>query len=120
MKLHMTRGFRIEFHHSVGNLHIRLSGAFNGMCAWELLKTLKRQPLGAGRVFVDTKGLSNVAPDGVALFRDHVSRKGLPPDWLYFKGEKGFGIAPDNSRVIVCGKPERRGRKPCLLRAVKH
>ena len=92
--------FQIDCRNSRGNLHVKLNGAFNGMCAWELLKIL-RQHGGAGRVFVNTNGIGPVAGEGVALFRMHMNRRRIPRDWLYFKGKKGFKIAPDGSRVLI-------------------
>ncbi len=102
----MTRGFRISFRRSVGNLHIDIMGEFNAMCAWELIKTIKRQDAGSGRIFVNTAGIHRVVPGGATLFKSHVNRKSIPQDWLYFKGDKGFKIAPDGSRVIICRKKE--------------
>lgn len=106
----MKPGYHIEFHHSAGKLHISLFGEFNGMCAWALLKTIKRESAGSSRIFVNTTGLTGTPPDGADLFKSHIAREPLPPDWLYLKGEKGFKIAPDGSRVIVCNK--RCGRRP--------
>jgi hypothetical protein len=96
------RRFRIEYYRSVGNLHIRLAGEFNGMCAWELVKTIRRQPRGSGRIFVSTAGLERIEPAAVLLFESLIAHRKLPPDWLYFKGAKGFKIAPDGSRVLIC------------------
>lgn len=95
--------FKIECRNSRGNLHVRLRGAFNGMCAWELLKILWQHD-GTGRVFVNTNGIDPVAGEGVELFRMHMERRRIPRDWLYFKGAKGFKIAPDGSRVLICKK----------------
>lgn len=97
----MSRKFCIHFRRSRGNLHITLSGEFNGMCAWELIKTIKRQYAGSGRIFVNTAGLSRVMPAGAELFKSQMARKRIPHDWLYFKGNKGFKIAPNGSRVII-------------------
>jgi len=100
----MNPEFRIVPHRSAGNLHISLFGEFNGMCAWELFKTIRRDYTGSGRVFINTGGLDRITPEGVSLFKNQVTRKPLPPDWLYFKGEAGFQIAPDGSRVLICPK----------------
>jgi hypothetical protein len=103
-------GYLIRRHTNIGNLHISICGEFNGMCAWELFKLVKRHKAGTGRVFVNTVSISRILPDGVALFKFHLPRRRIPPDWLYFKGEKGFQIAPDGSRVLIqkrCGN--RRG-----------
>ena len=120
----MNSDFQIDSRHSAGNLHINLIGHFNSMCAWQLFKMLK-QHNGAGRVFVRTDGISEVIGDGVQLFRSYMSRRRLPKDWLYFKGQKGFQIAPDGSRVLVCHKgtptPTRRSRQsPPTIALMKH
>jgi len=108
--------FHVDFRYSGGNLHITLSGEFNGMCAWELIKTIKRQYAGSGRIFVNTAGLNRVMSDGADLFKSHMTRKRIPHDWLYFKGNKGFRIAPDGGRVLICKKVQhRQGLRPKVL-----
>jgi hypothetical protein len=99
----LNSNFQIALRHSAGNLHVNLWGEFNGMCAWELLKVLKRHR-GPGRVFIDTHAIRHVAGDGVELFRAHLTRRQMQRDWLYFKGQKGFKIAPNGSRVLVRNK----------------
>lgn len=94
-------GFCTQVRASAGNLHISLSGTFNGMCAWELIKTIRRHKAGAGRIFVDTAGIEAVMPDAVALFKHYMPRERLPSDWLYFKGKTGFKVAPNGSRVLI-------------------
>lgn len=108
----MKPSYRIHSHRSAGNLHISLFGEFNGMCAWALFKTIRLEHAGACRVFVNTAGLGRVTPEGTALFLSHMMRRPMPPDWLYFKGETGFRIAPDGSRVLICKKDKRCRRSP--------
>jgi hypothetical protein len=118
----MTTEYAIGFRHSAGNLHIRLSGAFSGRCAWELLKTIRWQYAGSGRIFIDTARLDSVLVDGVALFKTHLGMQRMPPDWLYFKGKKGFQLAPDGSRVIMRtekGRSKRANRPSPLLQRVR-
>jgi hypothetical protein len=100
----LNRRFYIDFRHSVGNLHIYLYGEFNGMCAWELIKIIKQQYFGTGRLFINTAGLNQILPAGVDLLNSHMTCKKIPADWMYFKGKKGFKIAPDGSRVLICKK----------------
>ncbi len=102
----MNPGYHIDCRHSAGNLHLRLWGEFNGLCAWELFKILIRNS-GPGRIFISTCGLKCIAGEGVALFRSHMTRRPIPTDWLYFKGKKGFDIAPDGSRVLICSKRDK-------------
>jgi hypothetical protein len=96
--------FHIHSHHSAGNLHISIFGEFNGLCAWALYKTIRHQYTGSGRIFVNTAGLDKIIPNGMNLFKYHMTRQRIPSDWLYFKGQKGFELAPDGSRVLICKK----------------
>ena len=107
--------FQIDHRFSAGNLHVTLTGAFSDMCAWELAKVIRKQPVGVGRVFVNTAGIEEIDPEGVRLLKCHMADRRLPRDWLYFKGEKGFVIAPDLSRVLVCKKQEKRKRPPLKI-----
>ena len=109
----MEPKFGLDCRRSVGNLHISLRGEFNGNCAWALVKAIKVQYPRAGRIFVNTNRLEGVTSEGVRLFKSHMNRKKIPRDWLYFKGERGFEIAPDGGRVLVSRKP-CPGRKSCL------
>ncbi len=95
------RDFCINSRCSAGNLHVFLMGDFNGRCAWELLKTIRLNSAGCGRIFVNTEGLQKIIPEGVCLFKHHMSSAPIRRDWLYFKGENGFKIAPDGSRVLI-------------------
>lgn len=81
----MNKDFYIQFRHSAGNLHISLADELNGMCAWELIKTIKREYAGSGRIFVNTGGLGRITSAGADLFKLHMSVKHLRRDWLYFK-----------------------------------
>jgi hypothetical protein len=104
-------GFRIICRHSAGNLHVHLYGEFNGMCAWELIKLLRRDA-NAKRVFVSTIDIRQVTEDGVRLFRSHMTHRPMRRDWLYFKGKKGFSIAPNGSRVLICHKTRKFAARP--------
>ncbi len=108
----MHQDFHIDYRHSAGNLHIQLSGTFNLMCAWALYKTIKQQNAGSGRIFVNTKGLTKVITGDAERFKGYMVQGRMPPDWLYFKGEKGLAIAPNGSRVLICKTPDRRRREP--------
>ena len=114
----MNRGFRVVFRRNVGNLYIDIFGEFNGMCAWELVKVIKRQAIYSGRVFVNTAGIGKIVPAGADLFKYHMTSTRMPADWLYLKGEKGFAIAPNGSRVLICKKNTHANPKRFHLKAV--
>jgi len=102
--------FGISFRNSSGNLHIRLEGVFNGMCAWALFQTIHQRYSGSGRVFVGTAGLTAVMSSGVGLFKALMTPEKMPGGGLYLKGEKGFDIAPEGARVVICGRTVKRSR----------
>jgi len=64
----MSLNFKILAHRNSDNLHLKLSGDFDGQAAGELLDAILRYGFSAVRIFVHTDGLSCVHPDGKALF----------------------------------------------------
>ncbi len=104
----MTRQFQIRYKKSNGNLHLHPSGNLDGSSASVLLKFLHEKYEGIGRVFIETGNIDNVHPFGCHTFKRNLDRKRLPADRIYFKGEKGFQIAPAGSRVLIPG-----GGKTC-------
>ena len=103
----MKRGFHIDYRYSAGNFYIQLSGEFNGMCAWELIKIIRRRSSGSNRIFVNTVTVTRIQAEAVDLFKSNMTRKKMPRDWLYFKGKQGFKIAPNGSRVLICKKAQQ-------------
>ncbi len=97
----MASNFHIKFRKSRGNLHLRPKGTFDGNSAWELIHLVHDKYDGQGRVFIDTGGLGEVSPFGRCIFKDHLDATILPFRRLFFKGEKGFDIAPNGSRVLI-------------------
>ncbi len=93
--------------------HRQFAYPFTPQCAWELIKTIRRQDFGQGRVFINTADLQTVSKEGVRFFKAHMKHKQLPTDWIYFKGQKGFELAPDHCRIIVPKKlyPKKTNEK---------
>lgn len=106
----MRPAFKIGLRYSGGNLHLNPEGPFNGKSAWVLVKTIKSRYRGTGRIFVNTAGLCDIMPSGAHLFKELMMSKNMPLSRLYLKGEKGFEIGPNGSRVLVCN-PEKVKRK---------
>lgn len=121
----MASNFYVKFRKSRGNLHFRPKGIFDGNSAWELINLIHDKYNGHGRVFIDTCGLGKISPFGCCVFKDHLDAAILPFRRLFFKGEKGFDIAPNGSRVLITppeshsmGKELYR-RRPCFDREKK-
>ncbi len=103
----MSTDFQIEVKKSNGNLHVSPRGVFDGNSAWELVNLLDEQYDGKGRVIIDTHNLRDMCPFGCSTFRCHLNQKKLPSNRIYFKGEKGYEIAPKGSKVFVSTKNHR-------------
>ena len=97
--------FQMRFRHSHGNLHIETMGGFDESAAEKLLQLVRRECPVGGRIFIDTTGVDSVYPSGRHALNVGLGVTLVPPSSLFFKGEKGFQMAPDGSRVLV-GNPE--------------
>ncbi len=97
----MSANFQIESKTSNGDLHLKPRGDFDGSSAWELLNLIHDKYNGKGRVFIDTNHLNQICSFGCNTFRCGLNFSLLPADRIFFKGRKGFEIAPNGSKVIV-------------------
>jgi hypothetical protein len=79
-------------------------GDFDNFSAYELVHLLHEQYEGKGKVFIDTQKLCKICPFGCKLFKSRLDKNRLPAQQLFFKGENGFKIAPNGSKVIVSHK----------------
>ena len=100
----MSSNFQVQCKKSNGNLHLKPKGDFDGTSAWELIHLMRDKYEGRGRVFIDTNQLREVHGFGCSTFRCRFRQGGVPAHCLFFKGEKGFKIAPDGSKVLVVPK----------------
>ncbi len=104
----MSETFQIQFRKSNGNLHLRLEGDFNGSSAWQLIRLLEERYCGKGRIFIDTRHLKRLHPFGCSTFQSELVLSRVPAGCLFFKGEKGFEIAPRKSNVIMMPQKSQR------------
>ncbi len=100
----MNQNFNIDFRLSKGNLHVSPQGEFDHFCAYELVHLLHEHYEGRGKVFINTQKLCKICPFGCSLFKSQLDKNRIPVKKLFFKGENGFKIAPDGSKVIVVHK----------------
>lgn len=109
----MSMNFTMQIREKNDNLYIRAVGAFDDSSAGELLALIETHHKGTGRVFVDTRDIQAVYPLGSNVFRSRFSQGCLAPEKLFFKGEKGFSIAPNGSRVIIAPEKKSHGHVCC-------
>lgn len=96
----MSRNFQVAYKKSNGNLHVSPKGDFDGSSAWELVNLLHEHYDGKGQVFIETDDLRTMCPFGCSTFQCRLNLRRIPAERIFFKGEKGFEIAPKGSRVI--------------------
>lgn len=109
----MSTDFQMHYRHNKTNLYIQVTGTFDGTSAHELLNLLQREYRG-GNVFVDTASLGGFMPFGKNVLQSRLCQTPVQAASLFFKGEKGFAVAPSGSRVLLVkqGEPARNdGRK---------
>ena len=102
----MSADFHMTYEQRGDNLHVRAMGVFDGGSACALHDLLLKQYRGDGRVMIDTAGLHEVRPAGGDAFRARMEGCVIPARQLLFKGEKGFELAPEGSRVILMSRPK--------------
>ena len=113
--------FQMRFRHSHGNLHIETMGGFDESAAEKLLQLVRRECPVGGRIFIDTTGVDSVYPSGRHALNVGLGVTLVPPSSLFFKGEKGFQVAPSGSRVIVMSrKAHERGISAETAERPKH
>ena len=95
-----SRLFNIYHKKSMGNLHLKLYGFFAGYAASLVGETLQEHHKGCNRLFIDTRGISQVDPFGIFILHEFMSRFPEIARRGYFKGSKGEVLAVDEQRVL--------------------
>jgi hypothetical protein len=92
--------FKIIVHRNDENIHLKLSGDFDGSSAFELLKSLRLYCQTESRAFIHTGSLKEIYPFGRHILQknlDMLNGKCLP---LVFTGEHADQLAPEGSRIF--------------------
>lgn len=97
----MDAAFRIEFTRHGNDIHLRPSGNFTDVSAWELSNLLDASYTGGERIMIDTRAIGDVCPVGIDLFRCRFGLGRIPPDRIAFTGEKRREIAPEGCRLTA-------------------
>ncbi|MBI4772962.1 MAG: hypothetical protein HY788_02070 [Deltaproteobacteria bacterium] len=95
----MAGNFNILMHISGSNLHLRLTGDFDGSSAYELINLLKTKRTRFSKVFIHTNGLKKVLPFGKEVFRSQSGFKQNDSAAIIFTGECAPDLALGGSAV---------------------
>ena len=84
----MASNFRISRYHDGADLHLKVTGDFDGSSAKELLNVLEDSHIHENRVIVHTDGLKDIHPFGKWIFQEELLRINISPINVVFEGEK--------------------------------
>ena len=89
----MAANFKISVYRNNGSLHMKLSGAFDGTSAHELLNILKKHSSEPSQIFIHTDNLNPLHSFGLQIFRKNIGIFKNRFDRLVFTGENASDFA---------------------------
>jgi hypothetical protein len=95
----MACNFKIVVHKNSDNLHLKLTGAFDGTSALKLISSLKTRKNRASKVFIHTSSLTDIYPFGKNVFEDGLDSLDGQVFSLVFTGEKAKQLIPKNAKL---------------------
>ncbi len=95
----MAHNFKISLNRNSNNLHVKLSGDFDGSSAHELLRVLRKNCRGTSRVIIHTSSLKHIHPFGRHVFRNNLDVINRQSVLLLYTGEKAIQLAPEGSKL---------------------
>ncbi|QTA93118.1 hypothetical protein [Desulfonema magnum] len=96
----MATNFRILSHRKRNNLHLKLTGDFDGSSAYELINKLEANCGSVVRIFIHTGSLKTIYPFGQKVFQNKLSVPSSEVSKLIFTGENGDKISPEKDRSL--------------------
>jgi anti-anti-sigma regulatory factor len=89
----MASNFTMRFQRKNGNLHIKLSGDFDGSSAHVFLNALKRNYADAHKIFVETSGLKTVSAFARQVLQSYLPGLNVNPDKIIFGGRNRASLS---------------------------
>lgn len=86
----MATNFKIFVHKNSENLHLKLTGDFDGSSAYELLNVLKSNCIGTSKVFIHTNCLNRIHPFGREIFHKKLKALNNRSISVLFTGEEAL------------------------------
>jgi hypothetical protein len=96
----MASNFKISSHQNGDNLHLKLTGDFDGSSAWELLNVLKKITSDVFKVIIHTNSLKSIYPFDRDTFRQNLSDINRRSFHILFTGENASEIAPEKGLCL--------------------
>lgn len=96
----MAANFKIQIFRNSENIHLKLSGDFDGNSAYELINTINGLSYKA-KLFVHTSSLKQLNDFGLEVFRKNLPSLNVRPDSCWFTGDKANELIPDKNTTFV-------------------
>ncbi len=97
----MAANFRISVHRNSENLHLKLTGDFDGSSALQLINLLKKSSgKGVYKIIIHTSCLNNIFPFGRDTFLTNLYPVNDQTPRLLFTGKNANQIAPEKSLCL--------------------
>jgi len=90
----MAANFKIFIYKNSENLHLKLTGDFDGSSAHEALNVLASNCIGASKVFIHTNCLKRIHPFGWEIFHKKLEALNNRSFSVLFTGERTLQPAP--------------------------
>jgi hypothetical protein len=92
----MASNFRISAHRNSENLHLKLTGDFDGSSAMQLINVLKKNANnGVYKVIIHTSCLNDIYPFGLNTFHKNLHGLNGNTGRLLFTGEHANQMSPE-------------------------
>ena len=95
----MAVNFRIHLHRNDNNVHVKLTGDFDGSSAYELINVLKNNKQGSSQIFIHTSGLNKIHPFGLTVFRNNFKGLNEQTTSFIFTGENDLDIMHNSASI---------------------
>ena len=96
----LAKNHKLFVHRNSENIHMKLSGDFDGSLATELLNLLKENCNAASRIFIHTGCLRTVHSFGQAVFHKNLSFINNESTSLLFTGKYASQLIPENNDLL--------------------
>ncbi len=97
----MASNFRISMHRNSENLHLKLTGDFDGSAAMQLMDVLKKKANnGVNKIIIHTSCLNDIHPLGLNTFHKNMQELNGNAGRLLFTGENADQIAPEKGLCL--------------------
>lgn len=107
----MANNFKILIHRNDDQLHLKLTGNFDGSSAYELLDQLRKCCPKFATIFIHTDCLKRVIPFGLGVFKCNLNDVNTKHIRLIFTGENASQFSSE-----ACSCMETTGRTRSLPR----